>query len=66
LHPRWQKKYELPEPLVVFEIDAEPVLQLPRNSIAVSRFPGAPRPAVTVDEAPRCKSFDGTWAKPAI
>jgi len=40
LHPKWQKKYELPEPLVAFEIDAEPVLQLPLQQYReVSRFP---------------------------
>lgn len=40
LHPKWQKKYELPEPLVAFEIDAEPVLRLSLPQYhEVSRFP---------------------------
>ena len=28
LHPRWQQKYELPGPLVLFEVDAEPLRAL--------------------------------------
>jgi phenylalanyl-tRNA synthetase beta chain len=53
LHPKWQKKYELPEPLLAFEIDAEPLLQLPLPQYReVSRFPLVRRDlAVTVDEA---------------
>src|SRR5882724_9509800 len=50
LHPKWQKKYELPEPLVAFEIDAEPLqrLPLPQNR-EISRFPPVRRDlAVTV------------------
>ncbi len=40
LHPKWQKKYELPEPLVAFEIDAESLLRLPLPQFCeVSRFP---------------------------
>ncbi len=44
LHPKWQKKYELPEPLVAFEIDAEPLLvrELPRYR-EVSKFPPVQR-----------------------
>ncbi len=40
LHPRLQRKYELPAPLVLFELDAEPLLarNLPRYS-EVSKFP---------------------------
>ena len=52
LHPRWLQKYELPAAAVVFELDAEPLLQipLPRPS-EVSRFPAVIRDlAVVVDE----------------
>jgi phenylalanyl-tRNA synthetase beta chain len=40
LHPRLQRKYELPGPLVLFELDAEPLLSrsLP-NYREVSKFP---------------------------
>jgi len=40
LHPRWQKKYELPGPVVLFELDAESVLarDLPQYR-EVSKFP---------------------------
>ncbi len=40
LHPRLQRKYELPAPLVLFELDAEPLLarNLPRYA-EVSKFP---------------------------
>lgn len=53
LHPKWQKKYELPEPPVAFEIDAEPLLRLPLPQyLEVSRFHPVRRDlAVTVDEA---------------
>ncbi|MEK6210389.1 MAG: phenylalanine--tRNA ligase subunit beta [Pseudomonadota bacterium] len=70
LHPKWQKKYELPEPLVAFEIDAEPLLRLPLPQYReVSRFPPVRRDlAVTVDEATPVQSIlDGLLrAKPAI
>jgi len=29
LHPKWQQKYELPQPPVLFELDAEPAQTLP-------------------------------------
>jgi phenylalanyl-tRNA synthetase beta chain len=53
LHPKWQKKYELPEPPVAFEIDAEPLLRLPLPQyLEVPRFHPVRRDlAVTVDEA---------------
>ena len=40
LHPRLQRKYELPAPLVLFELDTEPLLarNLPRYA-EVSKFP---------------------------
>jgi phenylalanyl-tRNA synthetase beta chain len=52
LHPRWQQKYELPAPPVVFELDAEPLLAVPLpRSGEVSRFPAVIRDlAVVVDE----------------
>lgn len=52
LHPRLQRKYELPAPLVLFEMDAEPLLvrTLPQYS-EVSKFPPVRRDlAVIVDE----------------
>ena len=40
LHPRWLRKYELPQPPVLFELDAEPLLGLPTPRPRVpSRFP---------------------------
>jgi phenylalanyl-tRNA synthetase beta chain len=52
LHPWWQQKYELPAPLVLFEMDAEPLLgrNLPQHA-EVSKFPPVRRDlAVVVDE----------------
>ncbi|MGH8634288.1 MAG: phenylalanine--tRNA ligase subunit beta, partial [Burkholderiales bacterium] len=70
LHPKWQKKYELPEPLVAFEIDAEPLLRLPLPQYReVSRVPPVRRDlAVTVDETTPVQAIlDGLLrAKPAI
>ena len=44
LHPRWQQKYELPQAVVLFEVDAASLeaAPLPRPS-APSRFPAAVR-----------------------
>ena len=39
LHPQWQQKYELPQPPVLFEVDAEVLQHLP-----------APRPEVPSDQ----------------
>jgi phenylalanyl-tRNA synthetase beta chain len=52
LHPRWLQKYELPAAAVVFELDAEPLLQIPLPRLSeVSRFPAVIRDlAVVVDE----------------
>jgi len=53
LHPRWQRKYELPSAPVLFELDAAPVLELelPRYG-DVSRFPPVIRDlAVVVAES---------------
>lgn len=52
LHPRWQRKYELPLPPVVFELDADWLQQrpIPRYE-AISRFPMVRRDlALVVDE----------------
>ncbi|HKQ23966.1 MAG TPA: phenylalanine--tRNA ligase subunit beta [Burkholderiales bacterium] len=70
LHPQWQKKYELPEPLIAFEIDAEPLLRLPLPQYReVSKFPPVRRDlAVSVDETtPAQAILDGLLrTKPAI
>ncbi|MGQ0578543.1 MAG: phenylalanine--tRNA ligase subunit beta [Betaproteobacteria bacterium] len=70
LHPKWQKKYELPQPLVAFEVDAGPLLALPLPQYReVSKFPPVRRDlAVTVDEATPVQAIlDGLLrAKPAI
>jgi len=53
LHPQWQQKYDLPLPVVWFEIEQGPLLQigLPQ-AVNVSRFPLVRRDiAVLVDEA---------------
>jgi phenylalanyl-tRNA synthetase beta chain len=40
LHPRWQQKYELPQPPVLFEVDAEPLQRVPAPRFeAPSRYP---------------------------
>jgi phenylalanyl-tRNA synthetase beta chain len=45
LHPRWQRKYELPQPPVLFELDAEPL-----ESVPMPRFvPPSKYPPVTRD-----------------
>jgi phenylalanyl-tRNA synthetase beta chain len=52
LHPRWQQKYELPGPAVLFELDVEPLAEgdVPRYQ-EVSRFPPVIRDsALIVDE----------------
>ena len=44
LHPRWQQKYELPGPVVVFELDTAPLqaVSLPKYH-EISRFPAVSR-----------------------
>jgi phenylalanyl-tRNA synthetase beta chain len=52
LHPQWQRKYELPQPPVLFELDAQAVesVPLPQPELP-SRFPPVVRDiAVLVDE----------------
>ena len=53
LHPRWQRRYELPQPVVLFELDAELAqrLQIPQPRVP-SRFPPVVRDvAMLVDAA---------------
>ena len=51
LHPRWQAKFELPQPVVVFELDAGSLQQVPvPRPEETSRFPPVVRDlAVLVD-----------------
>ncbi len=53
LHPRWQQKYELPGPVVVMELDAEPLRTVPLPAYEeVSKFPPVIRDrAVEIPEA---------------
>ncbi len=53
LHPKWQRKYELPQPAVLFEIEAAPLTAIPIPSPVVpSKFPPVVRDrAVLVDVA---------------
>src|SRR6266436_6946125 len=37
LHPKWQQKYELPQPPVLFEVDAEPLESVPLPRLEVPR-----------------------------
>jgi phenylalanyl-tRNA synthetase beta chain len=44
LQPQWQQKYELPQPLVLFEVDALPLQTVPVPAYQpVSRFPSVTR-----------------------
>ncbi|HUF20512.1 MAG TPA: phenylalanine--tRNA ligase subunit beta, partial [Burkholderiales bacterium] len=53
LHPRLQKKYEFSDPVVLFELDAEPLLSLPLPCYQeVSKYPPVRRDiAVVIDES---------------
>jgi len=69
LHPRWQQKYELPAPLIVFEIDAAPLqkIELPVHR-EVSRFPAVSRDlSLIVPESVRIQAIldDLAMHKPA-
>jgi phenylalanyl-tRNA synthetase beta chain len=69
LHPRWQQKYELPAPLIVFEIDAAPLqkIDLPIHR-EVSRFPAVSRDiSVIVPESVQIQAIfdDLAMHKPA-
>src|SRR6185503_11421064 len=52
LHPRWQQKYELPQPVVLFELEADVLAEapLPRPRQA-SRFPAVLRDIALVVDA---------------
>jgi len=70
LHPRWQRHYELPQPAVLFELDAEAAqrLEIPRPRVP-SKFPPVVRDvAMLVDAAlPAQALLDAIEAaKPAI
>src|SRR5688500_2204741 len=52
LHPKWQQKYELPHPALLFELDAEPLLAVPIPHPRVpSRFPPVVRDIALVFDA---------------
>jgi phenylalanyl-tRNA synthetase beta chain len=70
LHPQWQRKYELPNPVVLAELEAEGLqtVSLPRAEVP-SRFPGVVRDiAVLVDAGASVQALlDAIWAeKPGI
>jgi len=52
LHPKWQRKYQLPRPVVLFELDAQALerVSLPRFA-APSRFPQVVRDMALVVDA---------------
>jgi phenylalanyl-tRNA synthetase beta chain len=70
LHPRWQQKYELPQPVVLFEVDAESATRAPfPQPETPSKFPAVVRDiALLVDAAlPAQAVLDAIRAeKPAI
>jgi phenylalanyl-tRNA synthetase beta chain len=52
LHPRWQQKYELPQAVVLFELDAAPLLRIPfPQPHAPSRFPAVVRDVALLVDA---------------
>ncbi len=70
LHPRWQQKYELPHPVVLFELDAEVLAAAPLpQATQPSRFPPVVRDIALVVDArlPVQDLLDAAEAeKPAI
>ena len=70
LHPRWQQKYELPQPVVLFEVDAESLTRAPfPHPQTPSRFPAVVRDiALLIDSGlPAQAILDAISAgKPAI
>jgi phenylalanyl-tRNA synthetase beta chain len=70
LHPRWVRRYELPKPPVLFELEAEALLSVPLPRPGVpSRFPPAVRDISLVFDAatPAQAVLDAISAeKPAI
>ncbi len=66
LHPKWLQAYELPQPPVLFELDAEALLQVPVPKPAVpSRFPPVVRDIALVFEenTPVQEIFDAIEAE---
>ncbi len=59
LHPRWLQRYELPAAAVVFELDLEPLLDMPLPRLEeVSKFPAVLRDrAVIVAETVRAEEL---------
>ena len=53
LHPKWQRKYELPQPAVLFELDAGALERVPMAAfVPVSKYPPVVRDmALLVDSA---------------
>jgi phenylalanyl-tRNA synthetase beta chain len=53
LHPKWQQKYDLPQPVVWFEVEQHSMLQIGMPEVAdISRFPMVRRDiAILVDES---------------
>jgi phenylalanyl-tRNA synthetase beta chain len=52
LHPRWQQKYELPQPVVLFELEAEVLAAAPLPQVRhPSRFPPVVRDIALVVDA---------------
>ncbi len=70
LHPQWQQKYELPQPAVLFELDAEALQHVPPPTVSVpSRFPPVVRDmALVVDSGVEAQALLDAMAaeKPAI
>jgi phenylalanyl-tRNA synthetase beta chain len=70
LHPKWQQKYDLPQPAVLFELDTEPLERVPLPRPAVpSRFPPVIRDIAVVlpETVPVQAILDAVQAKkPAI
>jgi phenylalanyl-tRNA synthetase beta chain len=52
LHPRWQQKYELARPVVLFELDAELLQAVPASALAApSRYPPVVRDVALLVDA---------------
>ena len=70
LHPKWQRKYELPQPVVLFELDTEALCRVPLPRFAPpSRFPQVIRDmALVVDSGVPAEALLGVLLaeKPAI
>jgi phenylalanyl-tRNA synthetase beta chain len=70
LHPRWQRKYELPQAPVLFELDLDALLAVPMPVCReVSKFPPVIRDlAVVVDEAVPAQALLGAMqsSRPAV